>query len=109
MFNKLPSPSGHLGWIDDAWIVKEIPILLLIVPSRLDLSMRRSMTLHKVWRIGNGLQPNRCLSALVLKEVPHEMVQRASYCNTSTPMSGGAAAAWNVHKSNRDVQWLLHL
>ena len=34
---------------------------------------------------------------IVLKEVPHEMVQRASYCNTSTPMSGGAAA-WNVHK-----------
>ena len=33
---------------------------------------------------------------IVLKEVPHEMVQRASYCNTSTPMSGGAAAAWDV-------------
>ena len=33
---------------------------------------------------------------IVLKEVPHEMVQRASYCHTSTPMSGGAAA-WNVN------------
>ena len=29
---------------------------------------------------------------IVLKEVAHEMVQHASFCDTSTLMSGGAAA-----------------
>ena len=44
----------------------------------------------------------------VLKEVPHEMVQRASFCDTSTLMSGGAAA-WTVNRwgesSSRVETW----